>query len=212
MDRVGVLVRAHRHLLEAYSERTTNSLRRAFPLPLALPWLERLLVDNVAKELRKDALVIQRAAAPAIEPLQRQVMMANLLAVGKEIDRQFLANLGGAPLRILIQYERIEPIRRQRIECLLTGAERILAAWHATVSLRHAVRLAYPDTALDQLLLKILELYALETKVLGEAVRLPPPLGSLRQRMVGHLYQVMMDVARQLADETSARVGAEAGR
>ena len=56
-----VLARLNRALLEAFSRRTTEALRGTLPLRLALPHLEPLLARNVAKEVRKDALVIARA-------------------------------------------------------------------------------------------------------------------------------------------------------
>lgn len=60
MDRSGALAVLNRKILEAYSRRTTDTLRAALPLRLALPHLEPVLARNVAKEMQKDALVIRR--------------------------------------------------------------------------------------------------------------------------------------------------------
>jgi hypothetical protein len=213
MDRAGILAAANRRLLESYSQRTTQSLRAALPLPIALPWLERLLVENVAKEVRKDCLVIMRAAVihGSGEPLS-PAGLATLLVATKEIDRDFLSRVGGAPLAILIRYEQIEPIRRRRIERLLTATSRVLDVWHGRSDLRAVLRQTHPDAELERLLFDLLNLYAEETKLLGEAVRLPWPLVPLRQRIVKSLYLVMRDVAGRLAKEMSAQVRSKSNR
>lgn len=205
MKRANVLLALHRQLLESYSRRTTQALRDTLPIPIALPWLEHLLAENVAKEVRKDSQVIARAAAALAsgEPLGEMAISA-LLTESKEIDRRFLAAAGRAPLSILVHYDLIDPIRRRRIDRLLTAISRILAAWQHRGGLRAALRHAYPGAELENLLFDFLDLYAQETQVLGEAVRLPWPLAPLRQRIVNGLRSVMREAARQLAREWAA--------
>ncbi|NDP48581.1 MAG: hypothetical protein GZ085_09390, partial [Sulfuriferula multivorans] len=110
MDRSDALVALDRKILLAYSRRTTNALRAALPLRIALPHIEPVLARNVAKEMQKDALVIRRAGEalaagfpPTGEALRR------LLDATKEIDRAFLTQVGSLPLRIVIPYEEIMP-------------------------------------------------------------------------------------------------------
>ncbi|MGA7986465.1 MAG: hypothetical protein WCA01_14890, partial [Burkholderiales bacterium] len=96
MDRVRVLAELDRRILEAYSRRTTQALRTALPLRLALPHLEPLLARNVAKEVRKDALVIRCAADALVSGAPPGgAMVDSLLAQGRAIDRDFLAKVGG---------------------------------------------------------------------------------------------------------------------
>ena len=152
MDRVRVLAELDRRILEAYSRRTTQALRGALPLRLALPHLEPLLARNVAKEVRKDALVI-RCAGDALAAGARpgQDALEGLLAQGRAIDGDFLARVGKFPIGIVVRYEEILPLRRQRIERLLgcvvpdsrclalrpqaaRGAARVLRAGRARVA------------------------------------------------------------------------------
>jgi hypothetical protein len=206
VNRAAILSAANRHLLESYSRRTTAVLQAALPLPIALPWLERLLAENVAKEVRKNSLVIARADATVDAGEQPdEAMVEALLAAARDIDRNFLAGMGGVPLVIRIPYERIEPIRRRRIERLLDASIRILRAWQGRYRLRAVLDQTCPGVELERLLFDLLNLYAEETRVLGEAVRLPRLLVPLRQRVVGSLYRVMQDAAGQLAMETAAR-------
>ena len=155
MDRVRVLAGLDRRILEAYSRRTTQALRAALPLRLALPHLETLLARNVEKEVRKDALAL-RCAGEALAAGARAGPEAVtwLLERGRQIDAEFLARAGRFPVGIVVRYEEILPLRRQRIEQLLDAAGRILEAWRGR-GLRAALRTSYPQPALEALIAEI---------------------------------------------------------
>jgi len=159
-------------------------------LRLALPALEPFLAENVAKEVRKDALVIRRACEAPGPDAARQ-----LLAAARDIDREFLARIGGFPVRLEIPYDRIEPLRLRRIELGLDTARRILEAW------RHGRRLRETFTAgeFEQRLFDMLQLYAEETQALSHSVRLPAMLEPVRERVAQRLREAMTRAARALA-------------
>ncbi len=207
MDRAGALALLNRKILEAYSRRTTRALRAALPLRLALPHLEPVLARNVAKEMQKDALVIRRAgealaAGSTLDP----DALRKLLEATKEIDRAFLAQAGSLPIRIVIPYAEIAPVRLERIERLFGAACRILDAWRPPIGLRAAVQTAYPRVELERLLLGLLRLYAQETRVLSRAVRLPVLLVPVREYIAQSLHGIMSDTAARLAGELGAMV------
>ena len=213
MDRAAALARLNRQVLEIYSRRTTTALRAALPLPLALPWLDRLLALNVEKEARKDALVIAKAADAVVAGIDPDYKMAETLLIeSKKIDRDFLARAGGAPLDILIRYEVIDPVRITRIRLLLETACRTLEGWQRQHSLSAALAEALPGAMLEKRLLELFILYARETRVLGEAVRMPLLLTPLRQRVVAGLYGTMEKTATGLAREVVGRVVRDKGR
>jgi len=169
-------------------------------LRLALPAIEPMLAGNVAKEIRKDALVIRSAAQclasgrpPAAKDADR------LLADARDIDREFLDRAAGLPLRLDIPYRRIEPLRRQRIERGLDLAYRIMAAWHGGRRLRDAL----PVQQLEQSLREMLALYCEETAELGRGVQTRGPISALRERAAGALRDTMAEVAQQLAHEAA---------
>ncbi len=209
MDRVAALTAFNRRLLEAYSRRTTETLRAALPLRLALPHLEPFLALNVAKEVRKDAHLIQRAgmALAAGAPPGAEVA-AQLLAAARDVDREFLARIGGLPLRIEIQYSRIEPLRLRRIELSLETAYRILGAWRRGRRLRSV----FPAGDLEHRLRTVLELYAQETEALSHSVRLPALLAPLRDSIARRLLAVMSATARSLAREIAGAIGENRGQ
>jgi hypothetical protein len=205
MDRVRALAALDRRILEAYSRRTTQALRAALPLRLALPHLEPLLARNVAKEVRKDALVIARAgeALAAGAPAGRDVVDA-LLAQSKAIDGDFLARVGRIPVGIVVRYDEILPLRRQRVERLLDAAYGILEAWRAGRGLRQALGARYAQAELESLIGDVLRLYAMETRALSRAVRLPALLRPAQDAIGRRLFSIM--------DAEGARIARDAAR
>jgi hypothetical protein len=207
MDRSDALAALDRKILDAYSRRTTNALRAALPLRLALPHIEPVLARNVAKEMQKDALVIRRAgeALAAGSPPSREALHG-ILDATKEIDQAFLAQVGSLPLRIVIPYEEIAPVRMERIERLSGAAYRILDAWQIESGVRAAMQASYPRAELERLLIDLLQLYALETRILSRSVRLPALIAPLRERIAQSLQGIMNDMAKRLAAELAGVV------
>lgn len=174
---------------------------------IALPHIEPILARNVGKEQQKDALVIRRAGAMLAEG--RQVdrdVMRELLDATKDIDRRFLAQVGTLPIRIVVPYDEIAPIRLRRMERLFDAANRILGAWRSRPRLRAAVQESYPREELERLLEDLLRLYAVETRVLSRAMKLPALIVPLREHIAQSLYEIMNDVSKRLAGELSGAV------
>lgn len=203
MDRAGALAGLNRRLLEAFSRRTTGALREILPLRMALPRIEPFLAANVAKEVRKDALVIRRAAAcleqgaPPSAELARQI-------VGeiRAVDREFLGDVARFPVRIEIPYAHIDPLRLQRIVGGLDLAYRILEGWRGGRRLRQT----FSREELERRLRELLLLYAAETQALSHSVRLPGLLAALRERLARGLLRVMNETAALLAAESARAV------
>jgi len=198
MDRVAALAALDRRMLEAFSRRTTDALREALPLRVALPHLEPFLALNVAKEVRKDALVIRRAgeclaagAAPGPQAA-REVLEAS-----KQIDREFLRRVGRFPVRIEIPYERIGSLRLRRIERALDTAYAILGAWQRGSRLRDA----FAREEFERRLSEMLDLYAQETQALSHSVRMPALLAPLRDRLARGLARIMRETAAKMVRE-----------
>ena len=206
MHRARLLADLNRQLLEAYSRRTTAALRARLPLPLALPWLDRLLLSNVEKEVRKDARVIAAGvqAARTGQPID-DAMVTTLLNTAQEIDRDFLAHARG-PLEIPIRYEAVNPVRTRRIRRLLEASWHLCHVWTPRRKLRSALDEHFPTTDLERLLFDLMVLYARETQVLGESVRMPALLSPLRRRVLASLYETMEKNAAGLSREAAGRI------
>lgn len=200
MDRAGALAGLNRRLLESFSRRTAGALRAILPLRVALPHIEPFLALNVAKEVRKDALVIRRAAQAAVAP--DAALARSLLEELRAIDREFLGDVARFPVRIEIPYARIDPLRLERIGRGLELAYRILEGWRCGRRLRDVV----PRDELERRLREMLSLYAQETQALSHSVRLPGILAGLRERLARGLLSVMNEAATQLAAEAARAV------
>ncbi len=201
------LARLNGRILKTYSRRTTTALRAALPLRLALPHLEPVLALNVAKEVKKDALVILRARElMTAGPLDWNEVLPQLLQATKEIDRLFLSRVGAFPVDIVIRYEEIAPIRARRMKLLYDAALKILSARDRDLCLRGAIQATFSRDEFAQLLDQLFRLYAEETRSLSRSVRLPALLVPLRELIAQELLNVMLTVARPLALEISATV------
>jgi hypothetical protein len=200
MDRADALAALNGKILKAYSAHTVNALRAAAPLRVALPYIEPMLALNVAKEIRKDALVIRQAAAAAAhgEPPPRS-RVSELFAQTRAIDEDFVARTDGLPVRIVIRYDEIEPLRTKRIRYVLDAAYRICTAWQVHPRLRHAVRAAFERADFELISCLILDLYAQETRLLSRSVKLPALLAPIRERAAKHLALVMSQAAERLS-------------
>ncbi|TAK83514.1 MAG: hypothetical protein EPO20_17880 [Betaproteobacteria bacterium] len=194
----------NRRLLGEFSRRTVDALRSALPLPGALPHLEHFLAANVAKEVRKDTLIIRRAAEGQ-EDDGRQILL-ELLQSAKEIDRDFLRQTMRFPIRIDIPYQEIDPVRMRRMERLFGAAQRVLAAWPQGERPRQALRAAFARGELERLLAEILGLYAQETLALSRGVRLPALLRPVRELAMRRLVGIMESIARRLAADAARTV------
>ncbi len=207
MDRADVLVALDRKILEAYSRRTIMTLRAILPLRLALPHIEPVLARNVSKEIQKDALVIRRAGEAVVAGVSPNgEALHTLLDATREIDRAFLTQVGSLPIKIIVHYEEIMPIRMKRIERLSDAAYRVLDRWQRQSGIRAAIQASYSRVELERLLYDLLQLYASETRILSRSVRLPALLAPIRERIAKSLHGIMDDKARQLSAELTSVV------
>jgi hypothetical protein len=205
VKRAKSLARLNGRILHAYSRRTITALRAALPMRLALPHLEPVLALNVGKEVEKDALVIRHARDPATgDATDWNDVLAQLMQATKDIDRQFLARVGKFPVEIVVRYDEIAPIRARRIKLLHESASRILVARDSHLHLRGAMQASFSREEFAHLLYELFRLYAEETRSLSRSVRLPGPLVPLRELIAQELLNVMLRVARPLANEIAA--------
>jgi len=204
MDRAAHLAALNGKLLQAFSRRSLETLRSSAALRLVLPQVEPLLVLNVTKEERKDALVFHAAAAALARGAKPDAQVAaRVLEATKEIDREFLRRLDAFPVRLQISYARVAPLRLRRIERLLEAAHRLLARWPPRTRLRAAIRSEYTAEAFEQLIVALLGLYAEEACALARAVRLPRLLAPLTERLARRLDATLSEVAPRLARDAT---------
>ncbi len=193
--------------MQEFSARTAARLEDYTLFKLLLPVFRSFLEINVRKEVEKDRLVIQRAAAARrAGGAPGQVDLKPLLQQAREIDRRFLHQAAVFPVNIHIEYRDIEQIRERRIEKQLAAAYGLIARWEATPHFRAAVAGLYTQAEFESLLRDILLLYSTETRALSRSVRIPHILNIARDSVSDAVYTVMTGVADDLAGELSRRV------
>ncbi|MEJ2175794.1 MAG: hypothetical protein P8Y76_13040 [bacterium] len=205
MDRAAHLAQLNGHLLQTFSRRSLETLRATSALRLVLPLVEPLLVLNVGKEVRKDALALHAAAAAAARGAAPDAQAAaGVLEATKEIDREFLRRMDDFPVRLEISYAQVAPVRLRRIERLLEAAYGLLVGWPPRTRVRAVIQAQYSAEAFEQLILALLRLYAEEASTLARAVRLPRLLAPLSGRLARRLDATLAQVAPGLARDVAA--------
>ncbi len=187
-------------MMETFSQRTVEGLKGYTLFRLALPAFQSFLDINVGKEIEKDRMVITKAASLHQSGARPDsVHVAALLQDAREVDEAFVRKAAVFPIDIQIQYQDIEHYRQQRIEVLLQTSYRILTQWPDASSFRSAVSELYSEAQFQDLLNEILNLYAMETRMLSRSVRIPHLLTLARDAVTQPITEVMEKEAKTLA-------------
>ena len=204
MNKLGALCAMDRHMMQAFSQRTAEGLARHSLFGLLLPAFQSFLDINVRKEVEKDRRVLATAAAAL--KAGKTPDAQRLLAEARDIDQAFLRQATIFPIAINIHYGDIEPTRLKRIERLLDLSARLLSEWQSTARFRAAAAKAYTREQFELALREILHLYALETKMLSNSVRIPTLFTLARDKLTSTIYSVMETTANELASELTRKV------
>ena len=133
MNKVRVLCTMDQYMMRAFSRRTSEALKEHTLFQLLLPPFQSFLDANVRKEEEKDFLVISSAYKARQEgKTLEQIPIAQLLQEARKIDRKFFQQTSVLPISIDVNYDKIEKIRRLRIEKLFHAAYRLFQQWENT--------------------------------------------------------------------------------
>ncbi len=207
MERFKLISKEYSALMHAFSSRTIDNLKDQTLFRVLMPALSKFLDENVEKEIKKDSLAI-KLIFNAYQ-LEKRVLPAefeSIIEKTKKIDQEFLARTRSLPLSLTIPYDKIEELRKKRMELIAKFVCTILHHWMDEESLYDAIRLAFKKEEFRKIILKILHLYNLETEALSDTVRLPIFLKMAHKSISKALYNTMESVARQIAEEWSSKV------
>lgn len=174
MDRVRILADKNSAMMHEFSRRSLAEIHVGSFLSLALPVFSRYLEANVGKEVEKDRLIIGEAAQafhagrPACD-----LDLEDIFEKTKTIDKKFLESLSIPSFSISIRYSDFADIRIQRIWRIARTVYELLDNWSESALFNDAVRTAYHESEFRHILDEILQLYSLETRMLGDAIRSP---------------------------------------
>lgn len=174
MDKVRVLSDIDSELLHEFSRRSLARLKLPPLLAVISSFFSSYLDANIGKEVEKDRLIIEEAAAAfhAGRPFC-DIDLEDIFEKTKAIDRKFIEAVSVPSFSINPRYSDFADIRIKRIGWIANAVYRLLANWQDTVSFSQAVRNAYTGEEFGVVLREILHLYNLETRILSEAVHSP---------------------------------------
>jgi hypothetical protein len=174
MDRVRILADKNSTMMHEFSRRSLAEIHVGSFLSFALPVFSRYLEANVEKEVEKDRLIIGEAAQalhagrPACD-----LDLEDIFEKTKIVDKKFLDSLSIPSFSISVRYSDFADIRLQRIWRISRTVYELLENWPHRAVFDDAVRTAYRENEFRHILDEILQLYSLETRMLGEAIRSP---------------------------------------
>lgn len=207
MNKVNLLCVMNRIMMESFSQRTVEGLKRHKLFKLALPPFQSFLEINVGKEVEKDRLVIEQAYKLCQSGTRLDSChVAALLQEARKIDQKFLQKAAMFPIDINIQYQDIEHYRQQRIELLLQTSYRMFTQWQEVHSFRAVVKGLYNEVQFRELIHNILRLYAMETRMLSRSVHIPRLLTLARDTVTQTITSVMEQQAEILAKSLAHKV------
>ncbi|MCX7794136.1 MAG: hypothetical protein N2257_07030 [Thermodesulfovibrionales bacterium] len=206
MNKLQMISKEYGSLMHTFSARTIDNLRHQAFFRVLMPAISKFIDDNVEKEIKKDSLAIKLIFdAFNLERKVSKTEFDKIIEKTKRIDEEFLEKTSSVPLSLKIPYNEVEELRRRRIETLARFVCTILHHWMDEESLHSAIRLAYKKEDLKKLIFNILHLYNLETKILSSSVKLPLILKPAKESLSRALFDTMESVAREIAEEWSAR-------
>ncbi len=211
MDRIGQLCNADSDMMHEFSRRSIARISGGPLLSVALAFFPSYLEANVGKEVEKDRLIIEEAAAAfaAGRPVC-DLDLEEIFEKTKKTDKAFLDGLLIPSFTITVHYGDFADVRIRRIWRIAKTVYAVLGKWPAGATLAEAARSAYGAAEFRDLIAEILHLYSLETKTLGDAIR--SPFHAAIRASSEALFQAMEEATKELSSAYAERIyGAAAG-
>lgn len=189
-------------VLHEFSRRCMDILKERSLLGMPLPFLRTYLQANIQKEIDKDRLIIEFAAARHGEGRACcDFDVEEMFEMTKQVDRSFLRKVAVPSLSIQVRYDEIAAIRKARIDCIARTVHDLLAHWPDGAAMEDAVRASFGSAEFRGVVREFLHLYNLETRRLSGSIRLFGPLQMAADAFTGSLFRIMEEVSAVLTEE-----------
>jgi hypothetical protein len=206
MNRVDLLCDVDRQMMLEFSGRCIARLGSYLPLKLFLSVFQSYLDANVLKEIEKDCLIIEHAAA-AYEGGKGRVAVnvSELFEMTKKVDDEFIRSLSNPLFSIRVRYIDFGEIRKKRIASFIDMVFDLMANWNEGLPFVGAVKRTFEEVRYTEILGEILHLYNVETKMLSNSVSFFGPAAKLKELFAEKLFHTMEETAREIAAEYARR-------
>jgi len=200
MHRVDVLCVRDREMMLEFSGLCVRRLNNHLPLKIFLSLFQPFLDANVLKEVEKDRLIMEHAAA-GFEKGQTSadVDVDELFEITKKVDREFLKKLSTPVFSMEVRYDDFAEIRKKRILSLVNMVFDLLCNWHAPLPFPDIVKNTFAEESYQSLLSEVLHLYNVETRLLSNSITLHGPANRVKHLFAEKLFDTMEKAAGDIA-------------
>ncbi|MDA8239423.1 MAG: hypothetical protein M0Z67_03515 [Nitrospiraceae bacterium] len=206
VSRVDTLCDADKEMMLDFSRLCITRLGDHLPLKLFISVLRHFLDANVLKEIDKDRLIIEHAAAAFYGGKGRAVIDVNgLFEMTKQVDHEFINRFSNTFLSIRVRYDDFAEIRKERIFSFIGLVFDLLGNWQDGLSFAEVVKRTFSEERYAQILCEILHLYNLETKMLSNSITFHGPAAKLKDLFAEKLLAAMESTAGEIAVEHARR-------
>jgi len=210
VDKIEVLCDEDKAMLSEFSRRALEHITGRSLNSLHLPFITGYVTANVMKEVEKDRIIIEHAAAAfaantSVEHLDVDAVFERT----KTVDRTFVKGLLIPSLAVNIRYEDIADIRKKRIRCLSQAVFDVLKNWDDAVSFKTTVRQTWSKQEFNTVVAEILHLYNEETRMLSNSVKFFHPFNKALNFFADPIFDAMEDAAEELTAEYGSKIFGE---
>ena len=126
-----------------------------------------------------------------------------LLNEAREIDRKFQKSILYLPLRLAMDYKKINKFRTKRAFILVNLYLRLLKAGDENTTYKAMVKRAFKEKGFIELNNTLLNLYAEETFVINSSLKslIPMDIEIMAQRLFLHMQSLGKKLNREVTDE-----------
>lgn len=206
MNKKKILTDMLKSILQEFSSKSIEELNKKPSLKIILHAGSEFIEDNVRKEIEKDRIVIDMVFRAIDEQDSIKEDIDMICERVKEIDRDFLKKISNLPFSIEINYDRICEVREERVMELSELIKDIIKNWNHNMSFEDAVRSAYTPQRFRERLENILYLYSVETRILGDHLKLCFPLNTIKDLFVKNLFSIMKDLSSSIARRWTEKI------
>lgn len=207
MNKVDILCGNDREIMTDFSRLCLGCLNENGPLKLLLSVFQHFLDANVLKEIDKDRLIIEQAAAEFEEGNDRaDIDVDELFEKTKKIDDEFVKKLSNPLLSLNVRYEDFGEIRKKRIAIIAGMVFDLLHNWKDGLTFPDIVKSAFAEENYRGILNDILHLYNVETRMLSNSITFRGPIGKAKDFFADRLYEVMERTAGDIASTYATKV------
>ena len=182
MSKIDVLCDTDREMMLEFSRLCVNRLNNFLPLKLFLSPFQHFLDANVLKEIEKDRLIIEHAAAHFETGRNRDDMNLNdIFEMTKKVDDEFVNKLSNPLFSLGIRYDDFADIRKTRIAAIVNMVFDLLPNWQDKVPFPFIVKTTFTEEGYLKVLREVLHLYNVETRMLSNSFTFHGPAGKVKE-------------------------------